>query len=130
MRAGTKLWDSVKCSMDYVETFNYWSVTLDKIGSLFSGYGYDSADAYVNSFIDRLEELTSKMTGYEIVDGIEYGVERAVARVLASYLADIVQNTRKTADKELGITERAISKAMVNQDRQFYKRTGRGILEH
>lgn len=67
-----KAWKSVMSSMDYVETFNYWNVAIDKIGTefgkQFEQYGYDSAEAYANSFAGRLKTLTLKMTGYEIGD--------------------------------------------------------------
>ena len=70
IRGLKKLWESTESSMDYVETFNYWNVTLDKIGTefgdKFADYGYDSAESYVSSFQDRLNDLTKKMTGYEI----------------------------------------------------------------
>lgn len=36
----------------------------------------------------------------QIIEGIKTGVKDAVSEVLAPYLADIVQNTRETADKE------------------------------
>lgn len=75
VRGIKKLWESIESSMDYVETFNYFSVALDKIGKEFGGqfekYGYDSAEAYANSFSERLEELTTKMTGYSIGDNGE-----------------------------------------------------------
>lgn len=67
-----KAWKSVMSSMDYVETFNYWNVAIDKIGTefgkQFEKYGYDSAESYANSFAGRLKTLTLKMTGYEIGD--------------------------------------------------------------
>ncbi|WP_075678497.1 hypothetical protein [Roseburia sp. 831b] len=67
-----RTWKAVLSSMDYVETFNYWNVALDKIGTEFGNqfeqYGYDSAEAYANSFSDRLKSLTLKMTGYSIGD--------------------------------------------------------------
>ena len=49
----------------------------------------------------------------QIIAGIEGGVERAVARVLAPYLADIAQNTRETADKDnsVYIGDRDIARA-------------------
>lgn len=75
IRGIKKLWSSIEGSMDYVETFNYFSVAMDKIGKEFGGqfkeYGYDSAEAYANSFSERLEELTTKMTGYSIGDNGE-----------------------------------------------------------
>lgn len=67
-----KAWKSVTSSMDYVETFNYWNVAIDKIGTefgkQFEQYGYDSAEAYANSFSERIKSLTLKMTGYSIGD--------------------------------------------------------------
>lgn len=70
VRGAKKLWQGVESSMDYVETFNYWKVALDKIGAgfgdQFEQYGYDSADAYVASFSGRLKDLTAKMTGFNI----------------------------------------------------------------
>ena len=75
IRGLKKMWSSIEGSMDYVETFNYFSVAMDKIGKEFGGqfkeYGYDSAEAYANSFSERLEELTTKMTGYSIGDNGE-----------------------------------------------------------
>lgn len=72
VRGVKKLWQGIDASMDYVETFNYWNVTLDKIGKefgyKFDDYGYESAEAYAKSFSDRLKELTAKMTGYNIGD--------------------------------------------------------------
>ena len=63
-------WKAVESSMDYVETFNYWNVAIDKIGkefgNQFSEYGHESADSYIDSFRDGLSELTQKMTGYSI----------------------------------------------------------------
>lgn len=66
---------SVESSMDYIETFNYYNVTMDKIGKEFSGqyskYGYDSASVYADSFSSRLNDLTKKMTGFEVgKDGV------------------------------------------------------------
>lgn len=48
-----------------------------------------------------------------IVEGIEYGVERAVERVLAPYLSDIARNTRETADKDMSVNigDRDIARA-------------------
>lgn len=69
------LWDAVESSMDYVETYNYFNVALGKIGEEFSNqfeqFGYDSADAYVESFGERLNELNKKMTGYMVGDNGE-----------------------------------------------------------
>lgn len=64
------LGNAMKSAMDYIETFNYYNVTMNKIGSQFANqykkFGYDSAQAYASSFESRLNELTSKMTGFNI----------------------------------------------------------------
>lgn len=70
IRGLKKLGNAIEASMDYVETYNYFSVTMDKIGTEFADmyeqYGYDSAEAYANSFSGRLNELIQKMTGYSV----------------------------------------------------------------
>lgn len=70
-RVVSAFWTSfLEPSMDYIEAFNYYNVIMGKIGDEFSSqfeqYGYDSAEAYVNSFSDRLNALTEKMTGFSI----------------------------------------------------------------
>ncbi|MEZ3487318.1 MAG: hypothetical protein K1W22_12220 [Lachnospiraceae bacterium] len=62
-------------SMDYIETYNYFNVAMGKIATEFSDqwqrYGYDSAEAYTDSFTGRLNELTKKMSGFEVgKDGV------------------------------------------------------------
>lgn len=70
IRGIKKLGSAITESMDYVETYNYFEVTMNKIGAEFGGmyanYGHDSAEAYASSFADRMNELTKKMTGYEV----------------------------------------------------------------
>lgn len=70
IRGIKKLTTALEESMDYVETYNYFSVTMDKIGKEFGKdfdkFGEESSEAYANSFKTRLSELTRKMTGYEI----------------------------------------------------------------
>lgn len=70
IRGIKSLWKSIEGSMDYVETFNYLSVTMDKLGSDFAKrngeYGEESAEAYAEAFTKKLNELTAKMTGYNV----------------------------------------------------------------
>ena len=68
---GTKqLGKAIESSMDYVETYNYFNVTMDKIGKQWSKdykkWGYDTAEAYGESFQQRIQALNKKMTGYEL----------------------------------------------------------------
>lgn len=65
-----KLGSSVVSSMNYIEEYNYFNVTMGKIGKEwqkeYSKYGYDNAEAYAESFESRMNSLTSKMTGYNV----------------------------------------------------------------
>lgn len=67
-RAFSGLGNAIKNSMDLQETFNYFSVAMEKVGKdaadSWAEAGYDSAQSYADSFEKRSEELTQKMTGY------------------------------------------------------------------
>lgn len=62
---------------------------------------------------------TAVANNEQIVEGIKYGVREAVSEVLAPYLADIAQNTRETADKDLVIGDRDIARANNRGQRQI-----------
>ena len=63
---------AIEKSMDYVETYNYFNVTMDKIGKEFGSqyeqFGYGNAETYADSFSRRLNELTEKMSGFKVGD--------------------------------------------------------------
>lgn len=66
--------DSIKTSMDYLETLNYFDAAFGQVASnadlsSFEEMGYESADAYYGSFAKRAEELTQKMSGFTIGEG-------------------------------------------------------------
>lgn len=69
-RIADKTWDSMELSMDFLETANYFEVAMRDIGSSAASQweenGYNSAEAYANSFAERAKQLTEKMTGYSI----------------------------------------------------------------
>lgn len=69
-RALKGLFSAIEKSMDFSETVNYFEVAMRKIGDdasrKWQESGYDSAEAYSESFSKRLKELTAKMTGFEI----------------------------------------------------------------
>ncbi len=71
-RGVDKLWDSIESSVDYVETLNYFDAAFGQVAdaavSQWEEAGYDSANAYYESFSSRAKELTSKMTGFSIND--------------------------------------------------------------
>ena len=70
IRAFKWLAGAVNSAGDFLETVNYFEVAMRKIGSSASSQwqenGYNSAEAYVDSFAKRSKELTAKMTGYTI----------------------------------------------------------------
>ena len=70
MRAFKALFGGIEKSMDFSETVNYFEVAMRKIGEDASRNwqenGYDSAEAYAESFAKRSKELTEKMTGFRI----------------------------------------------------------------
>ena len=63
---------AIKSSMDYVETLNYFKAAFKQVSNTAVGnwekLGYDSAEAYAESFEKRAKQLTSKMTGFVIED--------------------------------------------------------------
>lgn len=65
-----KLWSSVENTADYLEAYNYFDVALNKIGNDWKGqyekYGYSSAEAYANSFSERLNEKLSGLSGIKL----------------------------------------------------------------
>lgn len=70
IRGVKSLGKAIQSSMNYIETFNYYNVIMDKLGNEFGNAwkenGYSSAEEYANSFSDRLNELTQKMTGFKV----------------------------------------------------------------
>lgn len=66
-----KLWSSIESSFDYIETLNYFDAAFGHVAanadlSSFEKMGYDSAESYYNSFAERAEQLTQKMSGFTI----------------------------------------------------------------
>lgn len=70
-RGFNALFGTIKSSMDYIETLNYFNAAFEQIAKKadlksFKEMGYDSAEAYYNSFSERAEKLTQKMSGFKI----------------------------------------------------------------
>ena len=70
IRAIKGLGSAIQDTADYFEAYNYFNVALGKIGSDweddFSKYGYDSAEAYADSFATRLQDKLSTLSGLQI----------------------------------------------------------------
>lgn len=63
--------NSIINSMNYIENLNYFNKAFEQVAKKadlksFEQMGYDSAEAYYNSFSKRAEELTAKMTGFSV----------------------------------------------------------------
>lgn len=66
------LWGSVETASDYLETLNYFEEAFGQVAdnadlSQWKELGYESAESYANSFMKRASELTSKLTGFNIL---------------------------------------------------------------
>ena len=70
--AATKFTGAIESSMNFLEDYNYFQAAFrqvsDKAGKTWSEAGYDSAEAYANSFSQRARELTAKMSGFDVSD--------------------------------------------------------------
>lgn len=60
----SSIWSASESAMDYVETYNYFSVTMDKMGS-------DAGESFNTAFLNELKELDKKMTGFSLGDSGE-----------------------------------------------------------
>ena len=70
--AATKFTGAIESSMNFLEDYNYFQAAFrqvaDKAGKTWSEAGYDSAEAYADSFSQRARELTAKMSGFNVSD--------------------------------------------------------------
>lgn len=62
----------MESSMNFLEDYNYFQAAFrqvsEKAGKSWSEAGFDSAEAYADSFSKRARELTSKMSGFDVSD--------------------------------------------------------------
>lgn len=62
--------NAVHGTADYIEAFNYFEVAFNKIANDWKGdfadYGYETAEAYAESFNKRAKESLSKLSGVQI----------------------------------------------------------------
>lgn len=62
--------DSIPNFTDYIESYNYFNVAFEKIGSEwsqdFGKYGYDNAESYAESFTKRMNETLGKLSGVQV----------------------------------------------------------------
>ncbi len=58
------IFESIESAMDYVETSNFFNVSLGQISKQFEVYGYRSAEDFTETISKSFNELNQKMTGY------------------------------------------------------------------
>ena len=61
------IFESIESAMDYVETSNFFNVSLGQISKQFEAYGYQSAEDFTEALSRRFNELNQKMTGYVVL---------------------------------------------------------------
>lgn len=79
MRGARLLWKSIESTADYIEAYNYFNVAFSKIGEEWSHQweqyseeaGVKSADAYSESFANRMSETLGKMSGLKLEVGAD-----------------------------------------------------------
>ncbi len=69
VRLGQKAWSAVKKGMDYIEIVNYMNAAFEQVAqkadlSAFKDLGYESAQAYADSFYSTASKLTETMSGF------------------------------------------------------------------
>jgi len=112
IRAVKLLGTAIKSSMDYIEEYNYFNVTMGKIASEwsqdFGKYGYTNAEAYASSFQTRLSSLLGKMSGFNLNTDGTLSEIRSMSNLgldvtsLVNYAAGLAQVTNS-----LGLTGEA-----------------------
>lgn len=120
IRGVKALGGAIGSMQDYIEEFNYFSVALDKVGkdsaNQFKKAGYDSAEAYADSFRTRFAKLQTQMTGFnvdydtgEATSNMQHNLGLDLTEVM-NYNAAISQITNSAG--MLGETSIATSKAL------------------
>lgn len=70
IRAVKKLRDAIGLTSEYIESFNYFTVAFEKVASDwkydFENYGKENAQAYADSFIERINETLGKLSGINV----------------------------------------------------------------
>lgn len=73
IRAIKAFGSAIENTSDYIEAYNYYNVAFGKIAEewkyQYAEYGYTNAEAYANSFTERMNESLSKMSGLQVSIG-------------------------------------------------------------
>lgn len=115
------LWKSIESTADYIEAYNYFNVSLGKIGADWSHqyeqYGYESAESYAESFKTRLSDSLKKLSGVQVSIGAdgkglltESGMKNLGLNIqeitqYASQLASVTNSVGQTGETSLAIAK-------------------------
>lgn len=118
VRGIKKLFNSIESTTDYIEAFNYQTVAFNKIASEWSGdyekYGYENAESYSQSFLNRVNDVLGKMSGLKVdIEGgllTESGTKNLGLNIqeitqYASQLASVTNSLGQTAEMSTAVTK-------------------------
>lgn len=121
IRAFKGLFNSIESTADYIEAFNYFNVAIGKIASEWSHdyekYGYENAEAYAESFNQRLTQALSGLSGVQVSIGAdgsglltETGMKNLGLNIkeitqYASQLASVTNSVGQTGEVSLAAAE-------------------------
>ena len=107
----------MESAMELTETVNYFEVTLRNIGESarenWKEYGYESADAYADSFAQRLKESNEKLTGFTVSETGQIsqsvfsglGISPATATQYSAMFAQVANSIGMTEEASIALSE-------------------------
>lgn len=117
IRGFKALYSSMESAMDLTETVNYFEVTLNNIGQSaknnWEEYGYESAEAYADSFAQRLRESTEKLTGFTVSETGQIsksqftglGISPTMATQYSAMFAQVANSIGMTEEASIALSE-------------------------
>lgn len=111
------MFNMMESAMELTETVNYFEVTLNNIGQSarknWKEYGYESADAYADSFAQRLRESNEKLTGFTVSETGQIsqsvfsslGISPATATQYSAMFAQVANSIGMTEEASIALSE-------------------------
>ena len=111
------MFNMMESAMELTETVNYFEVTLNNIGNNakknWKEYGYESADAYADSFAQRLRESNEKLTGFAVSETGQIsqsvfsglGISPATATQYSAMFAQVANSIGMTEEASIALSE-------------------------
>lgn len=111
------MFNMMESAMELTETVNYFEVTLNNIGQNarenWKEYGYESADAYADSFAERLRESNEKLTGFAVSETGQIsqsvfsglGISPATATQYSAMFAQVANSIGMTEEASIALSE-------------------------